>query len=153
MEVLVISRETGAVCKPTQLGKIFVRSPYCVKTTLRQRKDGWIFSGYMGFVDNDKHLQVIDYYCNFIKCSKSFISKTLVETVLLSHHTVARAVVMKNPVYSITNLATTESNKQFQSNEVKPHFQAFVTAKNGQTCSEEVINHYLNCMLLATVII
>ena len=130
MEMLVVNRETGLVCSQGQLGKIFIRSDYCSSTNCRRRKDGWVFSGHVGFYDSNTYLQVIDYYGNFIKSGQTFISKTLVETVLLSHPSVARAVAMKNTLRKCSN-----------------EYQAFVTVKDGQeqSCAEQTLSQYLNC--------
>lgn len=144
MEIVVVNRQTGALSSSGQLGKIFIRSPYCAVAVFsskerRARKtvtsDGFIFSGFIGYYDNSTFLQVIDYYCNFSKSGQTFISKTLVETVLLSHPAVARAVALKNAIAKGSN-----------------EFRAFVTLKDSSgdqpeqpECSEERLGTYLNC--------
>lgn len=135
MEIVVVNRTTGALNGHGQLGKIFIRSPYCAAvvtsstsplTKPKQPKtaDDWLFSGFIGYYDNSTYLQVIDHYSNFSKSGHIFISKTLVETVLLSHPAVARAVAMKNATQKTSN-----------------EFQAFVTLKESdqQQFSEEAL--------------
>lgn len=145
MEMFVLNRETGLPCRSGQLGKIFIRSPYSSRSSLRRRSDGWVFSGCVGFYDNQCQIQVIDLYCNFIKSGHTFISKTLVETVLLSHQAVARAVAMKNPSPGVQQQSKQEQSTKSSSK--SKQFQAFVTLKEGQECgtSEEAISNYLNC--------
>ncbi len=141
MEIVVVNRTTGALNGHGQLGKIFIRSPYCAAvvtsstsplTKPKQPKtaNDWVFSGFIGYYDNSTYLQVIDHYSNFSKSGHIFISKTLVETVLLSHPAVARAVAMKNATQKTSN-----------------EFQAFVTLKESdqQQFSEEALGTYLNC--------
>lgn len=148
MEIVVVNRETGALSGTGQLGKIFIRSPYCATITgvvvsssssenkSRPKKtvtaDGFIFSGFIGYYDNSTYLQVIDFYNNFSTSGQTFISKTLVETVLLSHPGVARAVAMKNAIAKDSN-----------------EFEAFLTLKDShdqqKECTEEALSTYLNC--------
>lgn len=133
MEVLVLHRQTGLACSPGQFGKIFIRSDYCSTSSKgRRHADGWVFSGHVGFYDSNTYLQVIDSYCNFIRSGATFISKTLVETVLLSHPSVAQAVAMKSPQSPLGNVSN--------------DCQSFVSLKEGQvSVSEETLSNYLNC--------
>lgn len=132
MEVLVVHRQTGMACSPGQFGKIFIRSDYCSTSNKGRHADGWVYSGHVGFYDDNTYLQVIDSYGNFIRSGGTFISKTLVETVLLSHPSVAQAVAMKR----------TQSHLGNVSNEC----HSFVSLKEGQvSVKKETLSNYLNC--------
>lgn len=78
-----------------QIGKLFINSPYCSLTEKRP-ENGWIYTGYIGYYDDNNHLQIIDYYKNFICLENNdrTLSKTLIETILLSNENVYRVVVL-----------------------------------------------------------
>lgn len=131
MQIIVVERYGNRTCSNGQIGKIFIRSPFCAQTSQRTMMDGWMYSGYVGFYDDHRSMQVIDHYHNFIRMGHRFISKTLIETILLSQQTVARAVALKT-------IGQTLNGKGKQ-------FRTLVTLKDGNnTTNSEELEHYLN---------
>lgn len=79
-----------------QIGKLFINSPYCSMTNCKRPDNGWIYTGYIGYYDENNHLQIIDHYKNFIRLENNdrTLSKTLIETILLSNENVYRVIVL-----------------------------------------------------------
>lgn len=73
-----------------EIGKVFIKCHY--RSTIDDGRggprrssnlEGWVFTGFVGFHDQHRRLQVIDYYRNLLKCQGRFYSKTLLETIIL----------------------------------------------------------------------
>ena len=85
-------------------------------------RDGWVFTGDRGYMDEDGYFHVLDRIKNVIKRAGENIAAPEVEKVIAAHHKIKDVVVIAAPD-PIRDEAMT----------------AFIVVKDGQTCTEEDI--------------
>ena len=96
-----IQDETGAHLLPKQSGEIWIKSPSLMKfyynngeQTDKRLKDGWLFSGDIGYLDEDYYLFIQERKEDIIVKGGFHIFPTEIERLLLSHPAVAEAAVV-----------------------------------------------------------
>ncbi|OGQ83054.1 MAG: hypothetical protein A3F90_19975 [Deltaproteobacteria bacterium RIFCSPLOWO2_12_FULL_60_19] len=96
--------ERGADCAPGQLGEIAKQSPTVMKgyyknsaATSEALRDGWLYTGDLGYLDDDGFLYFIDRKKDVIKRGDENISAEEVERVLNSHPLIAESAVIGVP--------------------------------------------------------
>jgi len=93
--------ETGTLLSPYATGEIWVKSPSIMSAyynhpdqTALQLKDGWLFTGDIGYIDLDHYLYVVERKEDLIVKSGFPIFPHEVEDILCSHSAVAEAAVV-----------------------------------------------------------
>jgi acyl-CoA synthetase (AMP-forming)/AMP-acid ligase II len=101
---LRILGEDGRECPPCQLGEITKRSPAVMAgyyknplATAEALKKGWLYTGDLGYVDEDGFLYFIDRKKDVIKRGDENISSEEVEQLLNSHPLIAESAVIGVP--------------------------------------------------------
>lgn len=101
---LRILDESGADCAPGQLGEIVKQSSTVMKgyyknpvATSEALRDGWLYTGDLGYLDDDGFLYFIDRKKDVIKRGDENISAEEVERVLNSHPLIAESAVIGVP--------------------------------------------------------
>ncbi len=130
-----IRNETGVSLRPNQSGEIWINSPAIMseyyhqpEQTAARLKNGWLFSGDMGYLDDDHYLYIQERKDDIIIKGGFHIFSFEVETVIRQHFEVAEVAVVAIP-------------DSIQGAEVK----AYVVRKQGGTCgSEELIEYCRN---------
>lgn len=99
-----IADETGAELPPGETGEITVRGATVMKgywrnpaATDKTIRDGWLWTGDMGSMDQDGYVTMIDRSKDMIISGGSNIYPREVEDVLLSHPQVSEAAVVGRP--------------------------------------------------------
>ena len=131
--VRVVDRESGAALPLKGIGEICVSGPqvspgYFKRPDANEEHyspDGWYSTGDMGYFDDEGLLFIIDRYKEVIKVYGEQVTPAELESVLLSHESVAEACVV-----GIPDEETCEAPI------------AFVVLKSGRTASEdELLSH------------
>lgn len=130
-----IRDEQGAPLRPNQIGEIWINSPSNMsgyygypEQTAERLKNGWLFSGDMGYLDEDHYLYIQERKDDIIIKGGFHIYSFEVEAILKQHYEVAEVAVVSTP-------------DSIQGSEVK----AYVVRKPGGTCgSEELIDFCRN---------
>ncbi|CAN7984786.1 unnamed protein product, partial [Ixodes hexagonus] len=97
----VVDVETGMTLGPYRRGELYIKTPTVTRGYSRKTgtvsavdKDGWLASGDLVYYDDDGRF----YYCertkSMIKCLDYEVAPSELEEILLSHHSVAEAVVV-----------------------------------------------------------
>ncbi|MGH7844252.1 MAG: AMP-binding protein [Candidatus Binatia bacterium] len=101
---LRIVKESGKECRPGELGEITKQSPTVMKgyfknpqATSEALRDGWLYTGDIGYVDEDGFLYFVDRKKDMIKRADENISAEEVERVLNSHPLIAESAVIGVP--------------------------------------------------------
>ena len=101
---LRILSEGGAECAPGQLGEIVKQSPAVMKgyyknpqATSEALKNGWLYTGDLGYLDGDGFLYFVDRKKDMVKRGDENISSEEVERVLNSHPLIAESAVIGVP--------------------------------------------------------
>lgn len=101
---LRILDETGKQCPPGKLGEITKRSPTVMRgyyknpgATAEALKEGWLYTGDLGYLDEEGFLYFIDRKKDVIKRGDENISSEEVEQVLNSHTLIAESAVIAVP--------------------------------------------------------
>jgi crotonobetaine/carnitine-CoA ligase len=99
-----IEDEDGALCRPGQLGEIVKQSPVVMKgyyknseATAAVLKSGWLYTGDLGYLDEDGFLYFVDRKKDMVKRGDENISSEEVEQVLNSHPLIAESAVVGVP--------------------------------------------------------
>ena len=99
-----IEDEVGAVCGPGQLGEIVKQSPTVMKgyyknpeATAEALRGGWLYTGDLGYLDEDGFLYFVDRKKDMVKRGDENISSEEVEQVLNSHPLIAESAVIGVP--------------------------------------------------------
>jgi long-chain acyl-CoA synthetase len=130
-----IRNDQGALLRPNQSGEIWINSPSVMsgyhqqpEQTAVRLKGGWLFSGDMGYLDDDHYLYIQERKDDIILKGGFHIFSFEVEAVIRQHYEVAEVAVVAIP-------------DPIQGAEVK----AYVVRKQGGTCgSEELIEYCRN---------
>jgi acyl-CoA synthetase (AMP-forming)/AMP-acid ligase II len=99
-----VMNESGHECQPGEVGEITVRGDQVMKeylndpdTTRETLKDGWLYTGDLGEVDDDGCLYVVDRKKDIIISGGENISSVDVESTLYKHPKIMEAAVIGIP--------------------------------------------------------
>lgn len=100
-ELRIVGAEDGRWAEADEVGEIIVRGPTISpgylnhpKATERALRDGWLYTGDLGYVDADGYLYVVDRRDDLIISGGENIYPAEVEAALLAHPAVAEAAVI-----------------------------------------------------------
>jgi acyl-CoA synthetase (AMP-forming)/AMP-acid ligase II len=98
---LRIVKDTGEECGPGELGEIVKQSPTVMqgyfknpKATAEALRDGWLYTGDLGYLDEEGFLYFVDRKKDMIKRADENVSAEEVERVLNSHPLVVESAVV-----------------------------------------------------------
>lgn len=130
-EVKIVDNDGNELPQGTE-GELIIRNPSLMKgywnlpeETEEALRDGWLFTGDIGYVDEDGYFFITDRKKDLIIKAGENISPREIEEVIFAHHRVAEAAVVgiKDDVYG-------------------EDIKAFVVLKPGeQATAEEIIEH------------
>jgi acyl-CoA synthetase (AMP-forming)/AMP-acid ligase II len=140
---VAIHDENGQALPPGQAGEIVKQSPTVMKgyyknseATAKALKDGWLYTGDLGYLDADGYLYFVDRVKDMVRRGDENISSEEVERVLNSHPQVAESAVIAVPdlirgeevkAYIVLKPDATPSSASPEDiwNFCKPHLAAF----------------------------
>lgn len=100
-EICIIDPDTGEKKSAGEIGEIILRSKGVFKgywnkpeATAKTLKDGWVYTGDMGKIDDEGYLTFIGRFKEMIKVSGYSVFPEEVETILIKHPAVAQAAVI-----------------------------------------------------------
>ncbi|WP_242219839.1 long-chain-fatty-acid--CoA ligase [Bacillus cereus group sp. BfR-BA-01380] len=135
----ILSLETGEPLPIGEVGEIVVKGPQVMKgywnkpeETAAVLKDGWLYTGDVGYMDEDGFFYVKDRKKDMIVASGFNVYPREVEEVLYEYEKVQEVVVLGVP-------------DPYRGETVK----AFVVVKDSVTCSEEELNAFARKYLAA----
>jgi acyl-CoA synthetase (AMP-forming)/AMP-acid ligase II len=149
-----IHDETGNRLVPGQAGEIVKQSPTVMKgyyknseATAKALKNGWLYTGDLGYLDEDGYLYFVDRVKDMVRRGDENISSEEVERVLNSHPAVAESAVIAVPdpirgeevkAYIVLKSPATPESVPAQEiwNFCKPHLAAFKVPRYIQYCAE-----------------
>ena len=139
VEIRIVDAETGQVEMPVgQIGEISVRCPQIMigyyqhpTETANSIRDGWLFTGDLGYLDQDGYLFIVDRKKDVIKPSGFQVWPREVEEVIASHPAVAEVGVAGIP-------------DAYSGEAVK----AWVVLREGNQISEEELREYCHTKLV-----
>ena len=136
-EVKILDPETGDPLPPGEQGEIVIKNPGVFKgyfnrpqATDETLKDGWVYTGDIGMIDQDGYLYFIGRVKEMIKCSGYSVFPEDVEAMLIKHPAVLQAGVIGVP-----DARRGESVKAFIV--LKQDFKGKVSAEDIITWSKE----------------
>jgi long-chain acyl-CoA synthetase len=105
IEIRIVDADTGLVMMPTgEIGEITMRCPQIMlgyyqhpTETANSIRDGWLFTGDLGYLDEDGYLFIVDRKKDVIKPSGFQVWPREVEEVIASHPAVAEVGVAGIP--------------------------------------------------------
>jgi long-chain acyl-CoA synthetase len=138
VEIQIVDAETGLVEMPTgQVGEIIMRCPQIMlgyyqhpTETANAIRDGWLFTGDLGYMDEDGYLFIVDRKKDVIKPGGFQVWPRDVEEVIASHPAVAEVGVAGIP-------------DAYSGEAVK----AWVVLREGQQLSEEELQQFCHTKL------
>ncbi|KAE8056776.1 hypothetical protein FH972_013516 [Carpinus fangiana] len=128
-EMKIVDPETGASLPRNQAGEICIRG-YLNDSEATERtidKDGWLYTGDIGYIDDDDELFIVDRLKELIKYKGFQVAPAELEAMLIAHPNIADAAVV--PM------------KDEAAGEVPV---AFVVKSNGSKISEDDIKQYVS---------
>lgn len=135
----IVSLETGEMLGPNQKGEVCVRGPQIMKGYLNRPEatlqtidaEGWLHTGDIGYVDVDGHFFIVDRAKELIKYKGFQVPPAELESLLLTHPSVADAAVIACPddeagevpkaIVVLKQPATAEDILAFVAERVAPH--------------------------------
>jgi long-chain acyl-CoA synthetase len=101
----IVDLETGeSTLSPGEVGEIVVRGPQVMQgywnapeETARVLRDGWLYTGDIGWVDDEGYLYIVDRKKEMIKYKSFSVAPAELEAVLLEHPDVADCAVLGVP--------------------------------------------------------
>ena len=134
-EQRVVDLETGEkVLAPGEVGEITVRGPQVMQgywnapeETARVLRDGWLYTGDIGWVDDEGYTYLVDRKKEMIKCRAFSVAPAELEAALLEHPDIADCGVVGVPDADAGEVPT-----------------AFVVARKGCTLAEAALNDYFS---------
>jgi long-chain acyl-CoA synthetase len=125
VEVKIVDDENSEV-PPGETGEIIIRGPNIMKgyfnkieETNKVLRNGWLYSGDVGRLDEDGYLYIVDRIKDVVISGGLNVFPTEVEEILYTHETVEECAVVGMPHSEYGEAVT-----------------AFVKIKQGKTCSE-----------------
>jgi acyl-CoA synthetase (AMP-forming)/AMP-acid ligase II len=104
VHTVAIHDEAGRALPPEKAGEIVKRSPTVMKgyyknpeASVKALKDGWLYTGDLGYLDDDGYLYFVDRVKDMVRRGDENISSEEVERVLNSHPQVAESAVIAVP--------------------------------------------------------
>ena len=101
---VMIRDESGSQLLPNQSGQVWIKSPSLMsgyynrpEETARRLKDGWLFTGDMGYLDEDHYLYIQEREEDIFIKGGFQIYPSEIENVLRQHEAVAEAAVVGVP--------------------------------------------------------
>ncbi|GGJ70666.1 long-chain acyl-CoA synthetase [Anoxybacillus voinovskiensis] len=138
-EAKIVSLETGEEANVNEIGELIVRGPQVMKGYWNQPfetesvlRDGWLYTGDMGYMDERGYFFIVDRKKDMIIASGYNIYPREVEEVLYEHPKVQEAVVIGVP-------------DEYRGETVK----AFIVLKEGMQCTEEELDQFMRSRLAA----
>jgi acyl-CoA synthetase (AMP-forming)/AMP-acid ligase II len=103
--VKIVDLETGQrELLPNEEGEIIMKGPAIMKgywnrpeETAKTLRDGWLYSGDIGLMDEEGYVKIVGRLKELIKCSGYSVFPTEVENLLFKHPAVAEAAVIGVP--------------------------------------------------------
>ncbi len=130
--IRIVDPDTGEDKAPGEMGEIVVKNPGVFKgywkkpeATAKTLRDGWVYTGDMGILDEEGYLTFMGRFKEMIKVSGYSVFPEEVESMLIRHPAIAQAAVIGIP--------------DSQKGEV---VKAFVVLKSGQTVNSEEITEW-----------
>ena len=138
-EAMIISYESGGRAEPNELGELLVKGPQVMKgywnrieETEAALRDGWLYTGDIGYMDEDGYFYIVDRKKDMIIASGYNIYPREIEEVLYEHDNVQEVVVAGIP-------------DPYRGETVK----AYIVLKEGVTATAEEFNEYARKHLAA----
>jgi len=138
-DAMIISYESGGRAEPNELGEILVKGPQVMKgywnrleETEAALRDGWLYTGDIGYMDEDGYFYIVDRKKDMIIASGYNIYPREIEEVLYEHDKVQEVVVAGIP-------------DPYRGETVK----AYIVLKEGVTATAEEFNEYARKHLAA----
>jgi acyl-CoA synthetase (AMP-forming)/AMP-acid ligase II len=152
------------------VGEIAVHSPYRIaeyyrdpEATSRALRDGWFFTGDLGYLDEDGWLYFVDRKQDAIRRGGDIVSSVLIERTLLGHPKIAEVAVIGVPDAAVgeevkafvvaTEPVTEEELRSFAEERLAgfqvPHYWEF-RASLPRTTTQRVAKHTLRCEAAGT---
>jgi long-chain acyl-CoA synthetase len=135
----IISIETGESIPAGEIGEIVIKGPQIMKgywnrpeDTAETLKDGWLYTGDLGYMDERGYFYVVDRKKDMIIAGGYNIYPREIEEVLYEHHEVKEVVVAGVP-------------DQYRGETVK----AYIVLKEGSTVTKEELNQFARKYLAA----
>lgn len=135
----IISLDTGEEVAPKEIGELVVKGPQIMKgywnkpeETEAVLKDGWLYTGDVGYMDEEGYFYIVDRKKDMIIAGGFNIYPREIEEVLYENEKVQEAVVAGIP-------------DPYRGETVK----AFVVLKEGVQCTEEELNDFARKHLAA----
>jgi long-chain acyl-CoA synthetase len=136
-DAMIVSLETGEKANVNEIGEIVVRGPQVMKGYWNQPgeteavlRDGWLFTGDLGYMDEEGYFFVVDRKKDMIIASGYNIYPREIEEVLYEHPKVQEAVVIGVP-------------DVYRGETVK----AFIVIKENEQCTEEELDQFMRSRL------
>jgi long-chain acyl-CoA synthetase len=137
-EQRVVDLETGErVLRPGETGEIIIRGPQVMEgywnapdETARALRNGWLYTGDIGSIDQDGYTYVVDRKKEMIKCRAFSIAPAELEAALLEHPDIADCGVVGVPDPDAGEVPN-----------------AFVVARKGCTLGEAALTDYFSTRL------
>lgn len=138
-EAKIVDSSTGEELPPGEIGELAVRGPQVMKgywnrpeETAAALRNGWLFTGDMGTMDEDGYFSIVDRKKDVIIASGYNVYPREVEEVLYEHPAVKEAAVAGVP-------------DDYRGETVK----AYIVLKDGASISAEALEAYCRLMLAA----
>ncbi|MBP3039745.1 AMP-binding protein [Bacillaceae bacterium Marseille-Q3522] len=138
-DAAIFSLESGEPLPPGEIGELAVKGPQVMKgywnrpeETAEILKDGWLFTGDLGYMNEEGYFFIIDRKKDMIIAGGFNIYPREIEEVLYEHPAVQEAVVAGVP-------------DPYRGETVK----AFIVVKDGETVTEEALNAFTRKYLAA----
>lgn len=103
-EAIVLNAETGDVAAPGQIGELLIKGPQVMKgywnrpeDTQATLQEGWLYTGDMGYMDEDGYFYIVDRKKDMIIAGGFNIYPREIEEVLYEHESIQEAVVIGVP--------------------------------------------------------
>jgi long-chain acyl-CoA synthetase len=135
----ILSMETGEEAEHNEIGELIVKGPQVMKgywnkadETDAVLKDGWLYTGDLGYMDEEGYFYIVDRKKDMIIAGGFNIYPREVEEVLYENKKIQEAVVAGIP-------------DPYRGETVK----AYIVLKEGITCTEEELNTYVRKHLAA----
>jgi len=104
-EVMIIDTQNNTPLGPNEQGEVLIRGPQVMKgylnnpdaTAATLDKDGWLYTGDIGYVDDDGYLYVVDRVKELIKYKGFQVAPAELEGLMLGHPAIADVAVIPRP--------------------------------------------------------
>ncbi len=100
----ILNAETGERAKPGQIGELLVKGPQVMKgywnrpeETQATLQDGWLYTGDMGYMDDEGFFYIVDRKKDMIIAGGFNIYPREIEEVLYEHESIQEAVIIGIP--------------------------------------------------------